>query len=328
MTTALFHSAWGPTALALGVGCLVLAAGLVAFARPRGAWLRNRLDVYGRLEGGAAAVQPAPGWQPKAERLYGATEQALEQTRAWKAAMRLLERAGSRLRPAELAYGSLLLGIAAAAIAGIVGASVVLALLVGLIALAAPTAWMARRAHRRLEAFDAQLADVLMTMASSLRVGQGFTHSLGAIVADGAPPASEEFERVLKETQLGRPMDEALAGLADRIKSEDLRFVLMSVAIQREVGGSLADLFMSVSETVRDRHHFRQKVSALTAMGRMSAYFLIGLPFLTAGAIALISPGYLSPLAHTTSGHVLLVAVAVLMTVGSFVLKKIVSIKG
>ena len=106
------------------------------------------------------------------------------------------------------------------------------------------------------------------------------------------------------------------------------RFVLLSVAIQREVGGSLADLFETVSETVRDRQHFRRKVSALTAMGRMSAYRLVALPLVTAGAIALISPSYMRPLFHTTVGHVLTVITIVVMVIGSLFLKKIVWVKG
>ena len=89
-------------------------------------------------------------------------------------------------------------------------------------------------------------------------------------------------------------MEEALAALANRIGSEELRFVLMSVVIQREVGGSLADLFETVSETVRERQQFRRKVKALTATGRMSAYLLLGLPFVTGGAIAAFSPGYIT----------------------------------
>ena len=89
-------------------------------------------------------------------------------------------------------------------------------------------------------------------------------------------------------------MDEALAAMADRIDSDDLRFVLMSVTIQREVGGSLADLFQTVSDTVRERQQFRRKVRALTAMGRASAYVLVALPFVTAALIAIVNPGYLN----------------------------------
>ena len=90
--------------------------------------------------------------------------------------------------------------------------------------------------------------------------------------------------------------------MADRIDSDDLRFVLMSVTIQREIGGSLAELFQTVSDTVRERQQFRRKVHALTAMGRASAYVLIALPFVTAALIALIGPGYLAPLVHHRHG--------------------------
>ena len=330
MSSTFFHSGWGPTALAIGVGCLTLVASLVALARPRGAWLRSRLDPYGRIEsaGSGGAIDSSPGWKPQAERLYGATERVFEKTRSWQAAMRLLERAGSRLRPAELAYGSALTGVGAAALAAIFGCPLALVVLLGFVGLVAPTLWFRMKAHRRMNAFDDQLADVLLTMSASLKVGQSFTHSLGAIVNDGLAPASEEFERVLYESQLGRPIDDARAAMADRIDSEDMRFVLLSVAIQREIGGSLADLFQTISDTVRDRQNFRRKVRALTAMGRMSAYLLLALPFLVAVGLSAASPGYMSPLYHTSVGHVFIVVTLVMMSLGAFALKKIVSVKG
>jgi tight adherence protein B len=330
MTDALFHSAWGPTALAISVGSITLVAALVALARPRGAWLRSRLDPYGRLQtvGSGAPVDSSPGWRPQAERLYGVTERVFEKTRAWQAAMRLLERANSRMRPAELMYGSLLAGVGLATLMAIFNRSVMLVTLVGIVGASLPSVWLSARARRRMNAFDEQLADVLMTMAAALKVGQSFTHSMGAIVNDGMAPASEEFERVLYESQLGRPVDDALAAMADRIRSEDMRFVLMSVAIQREVGGSLAELFQTISDTVRERQNFRRKVKALTAMGRMSAYFLFALPFFVAAIVSLTSPSYLSPLFNTGVGHFLIVLMFVMMAMGAFVLKKIVSIKG
>ena len=82
--------------------------------------------------------------------------------------------------------------------------------------------------------------------------------------------------------------------MADRIDSDDFRFVLMSVTIQREIGGSLADLFQTVSDTVRSRQQFRRGFARLTAMGRASAYVLVGLPLITAGLISIVNPGYLA----------------------------------
>jgi len=331
MRSALFESDWGAVALGVSVGCLMLVAALVAMARPRGPWLRDRLDPYGRLDATATAtatVDASPGWRPQAERIYGATERYLESTRLWRSAMRLLERAGSQMRPVEFLYGDLLVGLGVGAATAVLVDSFWLTVLAAVAGFAAPWAWMKRRAKRRLRAFEEQLADVLLSISSSLRVGLSFTHALGAIVDDGRAPASEEFERLLNETELGRPMEDSLAAMADRIESEDLRFVLMSVAIQREVGGSLADLFQTVSETVRERQHFRRKVRALTAMGRMSAYLLIALPIAVAGMVELLSPGYIEPLFTTQAGHVLIGIMIVMMLIGSLCLKKIVSIKG
>ncbi len=179
-----------------------------------------------------------------------------------------------------------------------------------------------------MRAFEAQLPDVLMTISGSLKVGQSFNHSLRAIVDEGNAPASEEFARVLADAKLGRPMDEALTGMADRVDSADLRFVLMSVAIQREIGGSLATLFQTVSDAVRERQQFRRRVKAITSTGRSSAYVLLALPFFTAGFITIVNPGYLKPMFTTSIGQVCLVAMVVMMVTAGFILKKIVTIKG
>ncbi len=331
MNTALFDSAWGPFAVALTVGCVVLVATMVALSRSRGAWLKSRIDPYGRLESGAAAtasVDTSPGWRPSTERLLGLTERVFEQTRLWRSTMRLLERAGSQMRPAELLWQCALVGIGLAVVAALFldfWLWPVLALAGGLVL---PWLRMQHRASRRLRAFDDQLADVLMTMAGSLKVGLTFQHSVAAIVDNGQAPASEEFERMLNETQLGRPVEDALAAMGERIDSDDLRFVLMSVGIQREVGGSLAELFQTVSEVVRERQQFRRKVRALTATGRMSAYILVALPFIIAGAVSAISPGYMSPMWHTTTGHILIAIMLGLTAIGAFLLKRIVTIKG
>ena len=120
-------------------------------------------------------------------------------------------------------------------------------------------------------AFEDQLPDLLITIAASLKAGHSFKQGLQAVVDEGQPPASEEFKRVLTETRLGRPMDDALAEMAERIGSKNFDFVITAVTIQRQVGGSLAGLFDMVADTVRQRQQFARKIKALTAMGRMSA---------------------------------------------------------
>ena len=162
--------------------------------------------------------------------------------------------------------------------------------------------------RRRLKAFDAQLPDLLTTVAASLKAGHSFRQGIQAVVDEGQEPSSKEFQRVLTETRLGRPMDGALAEMSRRVGSKNLEFVLTAVTIQRQVGGSLAAIFDMVAETVRNRHQFARKVKGLTAMGRASAYVLIALPFFVALAVTAINAEYMSPLYHTSTGHKLMIA--------------------
>jgi tight adherence protein B len=133
---------------------------------------------------------------------------------------------------------------------------------------------------------------------------------------------------VLTNASLGRPMDDALAEMADRVGSENFEFAITAVTIQRQVGGSLASLFDMVADTVRQRQQFARKIRALTAMGRMSAYTLIGIPFFIAAAVTLLNRSYMRPLYFTTAGRFLIVLGLVMMGLGSLVLKKIVSFRG
>jgi tight adherence protein B len=83
-----------------------------------------------------------------------------------------------------------------------------------------------------------------------------------------------------------------------------------------------------VAETVRQRQQFARKIKSLTAMGRMSAYVLVGLPFFMAAIVSLMNPAYMSPLFHSGTGHIMIIAGLVMMGIGSAMLKKIVSFRG
>jgi tight adherence protein B len=122
-------------------------------------------------------------------------------------------------------------------------------------------------------------------------------------------------------------MDDALNEMAERVGSANFEFVMSAVTIQRQVGGSLAGLFDMVADTVRQRQQFQRKIKGLTAMGRMSAYTLIGLPFVVGAAITLINREYMEPLFSTSTGHKLVILMCVMMAIGSLILKKIVSFK-
>jgi tight adherence protein B len=324
-------SAWSsplaPLALALLVGLLVLVALWFGAAARSGSWLSARLAPHLAPTQRKGRTKPRQG-QSLRKTVVGATESAFSNFKQFRALQQLLTRADLPLLAAELMYIAIGCATLTLLLAALFRAPALVLLILFVAAGAAPIGWVAFRAHKRIKAFDNQLPDLLITIAATLKAGHSFRHAIQAVVDEGAEPAAKEFRRVLTETRLGRPMDEALSELAARVGSKNLTFVLNSVTIQRQIGGSLAGLFDMVAETVRQRQQFARKIRSLTAMGRMSAYVLGGLPFVMAILISLISPTYMSPLWHTTAGHEMVAAGLVMLGIGAVVLRRIVSFKG
>jgi tight adherence protein B len=232
------------------------------------------------------------------------------------------------LRTVELVYICVGSGLLVGLIFGVAGAGSVFALLALLAGSTIPVGVIWYKARQRLNAIDEQLPDLLITLAASLKAGHSFRAGIQAVVDEGQPPASKEFNRVLTETRLGRPMDDALADMAERVGSNNLSFVVTAVTIQRQVGGSLAGIFDMVADAVRQRQAFGRKIKGLTAMGRASAYTLVGMPFALALIITAINAEYMSPLYHTSTGHKMIIIGLVMMAIGAYMLRKIASFRG
>jgi tight adherence protein B len=323
-----FYSALGGLALVLIVAFLVLTAAGLAMAGGTGSWVKSRLAPH--IEGGPRHLRN----REKGERLaafsglFRLTEQAFSERRHWKRIQTKLERADLPLRTVEffyLMFGCGFLFMLFAALTGRSSLGILIALGVGLLI---PYVWVTFKARRRMLAFEDQLPDLLVTLAASLKAGHSFKQGIQTIVDEGQEPASKELSRVITDTRLGRPMDDALADTAERIGSKNFSFVITAVTIQRQVGGSLAGLFDMVADTVRQRQQFARKIRGLTAMGRASAYVLVALPFFIAFSITLLNPTYMAPLYDTSTGHMLIIVGLVMMAFGSLLLRKIVSFRG
>lgn len=238
-----------------------------------------------------------------------------------------LDRAAWSMRTNEF----LLLALASGMLGGLVGfgllghlpAALVLALLGG----AVPVLVLRQRISSRQAAFMDQLPDTLQLLAGSLRAGYGILQALDTVVQEAEPPTSPEFSRVLTEARLGMPLDEALEGMAERLGSEDFRWVVMAITIQRQIGGNLAALLSTVAETMRGRAQVRRQVKTLSAEGRISAVIIALMPFILAGALMVINPGYLLSLFAEPIGRVLLIAAGGLMVAGFIWLRRIIAIE-
>ncbi|HEY2937190.1 MAG TPA: VWA domain-containing protein [Gaiellaceae bacterium] len=320
------YSPAGTVVLSLLVAAALVLAALILLRLKRGSWVKARVAPH--------LGERRPRHLRRRERLallttlFRATENAFGQLRQWRLIQKMLQRGDVPLRPAEFVWASVGCGLLLGFLFAVFGSSPVLILAAMGLGGAGPYVVVVIRVRRRCRAFENQLPDLLTTIAASLKAGHSFKHGLQAVVDENQPPASAELKRVLTEAGLGRPMDDALAEMADRIGSENFSFAITAVTIQRQVGGSLASLFDMVAETVRNRQQFARKIRSLTAMGRMSAYTLIAIPFFIAGTVTLINRDYMQPLYHTSTGHMLLLVGLAMMATGSVLLKKIVSFRG
>jgi tight adherence protein B len=318
----------GLAGLAFLVGMLVLLSYALVSSSTSADRLRARVQRHIVIKPKRAARKEKKERLAALAGIFLMTEKALGRTRFWLRMRSLLERADLPLKTVELFYLMVAGGIGFGFLFSMFGVSslINLAALVAGALLPLGVVWM--KAKRRLAKFEDQLPDILISIAASLKAGHSFKQGLQAIVDEGVEPAAKEFKLVLTETRLGRPLEAALADMAERVGSANLSFIVTAVSVQTQVGGSLAGLFDMVGDTVRNRQQFARKIKALTAMGRMSAYVLIALPFGLAGALTLMNPSYMAPLYDTSKGHMLIITCIVMMCIGSLFLKKIVSFKG
>ena len=144
-------------------------------------------------------------------------------------------------------------------------------------------------------------------MAASLRAGHSFLQALDTVAKEVAQPAAAEFQRVVAEVRLGRPAEDALEALSERVGSDDFKWAVLAVNIQREVGGNLAEILDNVSDTLRERAMLRRQIQVLTAEGRLSAWVLALLPIGIALYMSVVNPDYIGLLVTTTMGWVMVI---------------------
>lgn len=238
-----------------------------------------------------------------------------------------LERAGLPLRPVEYITIHLLGVIAVGVLAEALSRNIVISMVAVVIATVAPLAYVDRLIKKRLRAFEAGLPDVLNLMAGALRAGWGLQQSLDLVVEQTAPPISSEFARAVTEVRLGRSVEEALSGVAERMQSEAFTWAVTAIGIQRDVGGNLAEVLDLVAATIRDRAALKRQISGLTAEGRLSAWILMLLPFVLITLLSVVNPIYLRTLFTTTPGLAMAGTGLVLLLVGALWLRRVVEIE-
>lgn len=179
---------------------------------------------------------------------------------------------------------------------------------------------------KRRSAFTEQLSDCLTTVSNALRAGYSFQQAVDVISKEMEPPISTEFARVSHDVSMGINLDEALEQMAKRVESSDFDLVVTAVLIQREIGGNLAQVLDSISDTIIERIRMKREIQSLTAQGRLSAVVLVLLPFFVGAFMYVFNHEQFILLLEEPSGQIALVVALVMEIVGVYSIKKIIDI--
>jgi len=180
--------------------------------------------------------------------------------------------------------------------------------------------------HTRNE-FSEQLPENLDVLASALRAGRSLAGAMGVVAEEAPEPSKREFERVVTDEALGIPLDEALEVTAKRMQSSDMDQVAVLALVQREAGGNTAEVLDQVTKNIRARMDIRRLVKVLTSQGKFSSWVIAAVPVGVFLFLALINPSHLEPLMQETVGQIASVAAIIMMGLGFYIIRRIISIE-
>jgi len=187
--------------------------------------------------------------------------------------------------------------------------------------------WVNNKAKKRMALLEEQLPDAVELMVRSLRVGHPFSNAIGIVSKEVADPLGTEFGVIADEAAYGRDVAESLKAFAERMDSQDLRFLAVAVTIQQQSGGNLAEILDGLAKVIRARFKLFRRVKAITAEAKWSGMFLSAFPIGALIMINIIQPDYYDEVYDTPEFIPAALAVAVFLVINVIFMKIMVNIK-
>lgn len=224
----------------------------------------------------------------------------------------------------------MLLSVTAAAVTffllSILGQAFFASLLIGLVAASIPYFYLKYITWRRLRRFLEQMPDGLDMISQSLQAGLGLTQAMVFVGKEMPDPMGTEFSVFIEEVNLGLPLADALQKFEQRMSLPEVRLFNTALLVQREVGGSLAELLNKLADIIRDRFRIERLIKSLTAQNRMSAWTVCSIPPFLAVFMFIREPAMMNEMLTNPVGKMMLVAALVLELVGIFVFRKLIKV--
>jgi tight adherence protein B len=187
--------------------------------------------------------------------------------------------------------------------------------------------WVNKKAKKRLSLIEEQLPDAVELMVRSLRVGHPFSSAVNIVAKEVPDPLGSEMGVIADEAAYGRDMSESLKHMAERIDTQDLRFLAVAVSIQQQSGGNLAEILDGLAKVIRARFKLFRRVKAITAEAKWSGMFLSVFPLLALVGIQVLEPNYYDEVKGTSLFIPACIVVAGFLTANIFVMRALVNIK-
>ena len=203
---------------------------------------------------------------------------------------------------------------------------VVLGLIAGVLALQIPRLLFIFLKKRRLRQFNLQLVDTLISMSNALKAGFSVTQAFETVVSDGQNPIAQEFSVFIQHLRVGISFTDALDKLEARVTSDDLSLMVRSIETARKTGGNLTEMFEKIAVTIRERMRIENRVHTLTAQGRLQGIIIGCMPVVIGVVLTILDKEMMLPFLRSPIGMVILLTVAVLITCGALVIRKIINI--
>jgi tight adherence protein B len=235
----------------------------------------------------------------------------------------LLERANFDISPAVFILLSVCLGLAVMALIAIFGWDFFFSLLCGFVAATIPYGYAHFLSRKRMRRFLEQLPDGLDLISQGLKAGMGLTQAMLFVAKEMADPMGTEFSVFMEEMKLGLPLSDALKGLQNRMPLPEVRLLGTAMLVQKEIGGSLAELLTKLADVVRDRFRIERQIKTLTAQNRLSVFVMASLPPVVAVFVSVVDPKSMNAAWHNPVGRAMLLIACGVELVGILVFRKL-----
>jgi len=290
---------------------------------------QKRIKAFNRVN--SASTRPSRATRERDERLRAAQKAIKGQNGAKRAKKKRvplhmqLYQAGMTLKPAGFVRNSAILGALIFVVVFLLEVplhfSAVFALAGGYLL---PRWYLGWRRKKFQKKFLAELPNAVEAIVRGVKTGLPLNDSIRIVAKEVKEPVRSEFARVLDAQSMGQSMHEAVNLIYERVPLSEVNFFVVVISVQQRSGGNLSEALSNLARVLRDRKKMQAKVKAMSSEAKASAMIIGSLPFIVAALVSVVTPNYLLPLISTTPGNIALGVAALMMSLGIFIMNRMI----